>query len=348
VKGVDNLDPNFPPAESPSPTLLGLALYRANIEQTLAWAGEMQIKHLLSHTSGLLRSGSPSAAADHFDEDESNVTYKQIHLAVLEAVKGPPFEFEPGTKSVYSNHGFGLLGHIVAETSGRSFEQFVRQRILQPLGLSGIVRGGTHTSQYATPYGKEDHPLIPGAWVPKPKGEFKVATVGLAAGGWAATAQDLVRLMCGMDKKTSVPILEPATVAWMDAIAYPKVDPRQPLGWDNRSGDRLVKNGVTDAGGMAEIAKFLPGALGKEEINVAFATNVSHSPNDIVTFLQTLAQIVAVQEIPSNYDLFDPAHRCSKLPTAPTKVAAPPPAGPTPTAEPKIGSGRRGQGPPAR
>ncbi len=336
VRGVNNLDPNFPPAEGPSPTMLGLALYKATMERTLAWASEMQLKHLMSHTSGLLRSGSSSVAADHFDEDEGDISYKQIHLAMLEAAKGPPFEFEPGTARAYSNHGFGLLGHIVSETSGQSFEQFVRQRILQPLGLSGIVRGGTHTAQYATPYGKEDHPLIKGAWVPKPMSEFKVSTTGLAAGGWAATARDLVRLMCGMDKETTLPILKPATVAWMEAIAYPKVDSNQPLGWDNRSGGRLVKNGLTGAGGMAQIAKFLPGALGSAEINIAFAINIKHNPDGIVAFLQTLAQIVAQESIPESYDLFDPAFRCRKPATPSVKLGVPTRAIPAPLAEPAI------------
>ena len=166
--------------------------------------------------------------------------------------------------------------------------------------------------------------------------EFKVSTTGLAAGGWAATARDLVRLMCGMDKETTLPLLKPATVAWMEAIAYPKVDSNQPLGWDNRSGGRLVKNGLTGAGGMAQIAKFLPGALGSAEINIAFAINIKHNPDGIVAFLQTLAQIVAQESIPESYDLFDPAFRCRKPAMPSVKLGVPTRAIPPPLAEPAI------------
>lgn len=47
-----------------------------------------------------------------------------------------PLDFPPGTKFSYSNSGYILLGYIVEQASGMSYEQFVRTRILEPLGMT--------------------------------------------------------------------------------------------------------------------------------------------------------------------------------------------------------------------
>jgi serine-type D-Ala-D-Ala carboxypeptidase/endopeptidase len=43
---------------------------------------------------------------------------------------------DPGAKLRYTNFGFGLLGHVLALRTGRSYEQLVRERICEPLGLA--------------------------------------------------------------------------------------------------------------------------------------------------------------------------------------------------------------------
>lgn len=327
VEGVNNLDPNFPPSESPSPTLLAHVAYGEVMKRTLEWASQVRVKHLLSHTSGLRRSGSSKGAE----------TYKEAHLAVLNATKGPPILFQPKTNRKYSNHGFGLLGYIVAETSGASYEGFVRERILDPLGLTGVVRGGTNTEHYATPYVRANNPFIKGAWSPQPI-DFHTSNLALATGGWAGTAQDLVRMMCALDKHTILPVLEPETVEVMETIAYPAVSDSQPLGWDNRIDDRLAKNGKIK-GGSSQIIKFLPGAeilpgiTSEEEINIAIAVNLgSYQPGGIVGLLRGLAAIVAQQDIPEDYDLFDEQHRCIEQPG----FAATPGVSPRPPEKPVV------------
>jgi CubicO group peptidase (beta-lactamase class C family) len=51
--------------------------------------------------------------------------------------------FEPGTKFAYSNSGYFLLGAILEEVSGKSYEQLLEQRIFAPLGMKDS--GYTHT-----------------------------------------------------------------------------------------------------------------------------------------------------------------------------------------------------------
>jgi len=80
------------------------------------------LRDLLSHTSGI-----PDPARKPSD---GNVPLAQYALDILKE----PFEFQPGSEYEY---GFGLTvaGRIVEITSGKTFEQFVAERILLPLGM---------------------------------------------------------------------------------------------------------------------------------------------------------------------------------------------------------------------
>ena len=55
---------------------------------------------------------------------------------------GLPFEGEqvlaaPGTRRIYSNPGFDLLGALLAERTGRPFDEALRDAVLEPLGMTG-------------------------------------------------------------------------------------------------------------------------------------------------------------------------------------------------------------------
>jgi serine-type D-Ala-D-Ala carboxypeptidase/endopeptidase len=63
--------------------------------------------------------------------------YAGFTVAALErAVREARLKSEPGAKLRYSNFGFGLLGHVLALSAGQSFEQLVRGRVCEPLGLT--------------------------------------------------------------------------------------------------------------------------------------------------------------------------------------------------------------------
>ena len=42
----------------------------------------------------------------------------------------------PGEKFVYSNYGYGLLGHALARAAGTTYAELLRTRITEPLGLT--------------------------------------------------------------------------------------------------------------------------------------------------------------------------------------------------------------------
>lgn len=47
-----------------------------------------------------------------------------------------PLDFEPGARYSYSNTGYLILGRIVEKVSGRTFGEFLKARILDPLGMA--------------------------------------------------------------------------------------------------------------------------------------------------------------------------------------------------------------------
>jgi CubicO group peptidase (beta-lactamase class C family) len=89
--------------------------------------GAITIRHLLTHTSGLL---------DYEDLIPEGTT-EQLHdadvLRLLESQKQR--YFEPGTDYRYSNSGYALLALIVERESGMEFGAFLREVIFKPLGM---------------------------------------------------------------------------------------------------------------------------------------------------------------------------------------------------------------------
>jgi CubicO group peptidase (beta-lactamase class C family) len=97
----------------------------ARVVLPTADAPAITIRHLLTHSEG-------------FPEDNP---WGDRQLAISDATlgewlsRGLPFSTTPGTAFEYSNYGFALLGRIVANVSGMPYADYMRTRILQPLGM---------------------------------------------------------------------------------------------------------------------------------------------------------------------------------------------------------------------
>ena len=64
-------------------------------------------------------------------------TRVHTHAHVLDILsKQRALNFTPGTRWSYSNSGYNLSAIIVARVSGKSFAEFSRKRIFQPLGMT--------------------------------------------------------------------------------------------------------------------------------------------------------------------------------------------------------------------
>lgn len=94
-------------------------------------AANMTLRHVLTHTSGLI---------DYEDVIPPAMT-GQLHdadvLSILETHNRT--YFTPGTAYRYSNSGYALLALIVGKASGQGFARFLRERIFVPLGMTDTV-----------------------------------------------------------------------------------------------------------------------------------------------------------------------------------------------------------------
>jgi beta-N-acetylhexosaminidase len=90
------------------------------------WRKRVTIRHLLTHSSGL------PAHKDYF------LTIHSEREAIANICK-ESLEYEPGTKTVYSDLGFILLGEILERATGRTIDQLARERIFAPLGMANTL-----------------------------------------------------------------------------------------------------------------------------------------------------------------------------------------------------------------
>jgi D-alanyl-D-alanine carboxypeptidase len=98
----------------------------------LTRGNDVTIRQLLSHTSGY---------QDFWPQDyvppamEKAITPQ----AILDHWAKQPLDFEPGTRWQYSNTNFEIAALIVEKASGKPFFQFVRTRVLEPLGITTAI-----------------------------------------------------------------------------------------------------------------------------------------------------------------------------------------------------------------
>lgn len=91
----------------------------------------IRIRHLLGHTSGLRDQWAMLSNAGWKMEDV--ITTSQI-ISMLERQKN--LNFDPGSKFLYCNTGYTLLAEMVSRVSGKSFKDFMRENIFDPLGMA--------------------------------------------------------------------------------------------------------------------------------------------------------------------------------------------------------------------
>lgn len=91
-------------------------------------ARPITIRDLLTHTSGM-GGGYPEPIKDLFDKRDRTLA------EAVELFPQRPLEFEPGSRWGYSNMGIATLGRIIEIASGKSYEEFIAERIFAPLGM---------------------------------------------------------------------------------------------------------------------------------------------------------------------------------------------------------------------
>lgn len=89
------------------------------------------LRHLLTHTSGLLEYQAPEIIKEIAEKGVNNAELIRVFARI-----NPKQEFEPLSKWDYSNTNYILLALVVEKVSGKSFPQFVRENIFIPAQMT--------------------------------------------------------------------------------------------------------------------------------------------------------------------------------------------------------------------
>ncbi|OPA73017.1 hypothetical protein BVG16_30950 [Paenibacillus selenitireducens] len=138
------------------------------------------VHDLLTHTSGFQVTVEPPES--YTPDLKSNVSLKDFVEQRM-----PPVVREPGTSYMYDNFAFNLLGYIVENVSGMSFEQYVKENIFNPLHMKNteIAISDQSLPQLATGYDAGNKAMPPYATTPRE----------MADGGMLMTAEDAAHFM---------------------------------------------------------------------------------------------------------------------------------------------------------
>lgn len=211
-------------------------LATANISDNRIY--DITVQHLLEHTAGWDRDTDcfPNPTAPYpWEFGGCDPIVAPLHVTQTNGTSNPATEedmilfllekglnFTPNTAYAYSNIGYLVLGEIIEEVSGMSYEDYVKSNILSPLGICDMHLGYNLPSdrlerevdyvgngfQTLSAYGT-------GAFVPWEEGGFNLEAMD-AHGGWVATASDLVRLLVSVDGFSTKPdLLNPASIVTM-------------------------------------------------------------------------------------------------------------------------------------
>ncbi len=88
------------------------------------------IENLLTHTSGI-------KGYEQIDPKVPNAMRIDFSpKTVIDSLDKLSLEFDPNTRYNYSNSNYFLLGYIIEQVSGKSYQQYIKENIIEPAGLS--------------------------------------------------------------------------------------------------------------------------------------------------------------------------------------------------------------------
>ena len=128
-----------------------------------SYGRSITVRNLLSHTGGLPDYEDLMEAAEKANGPAWSPEKQIQDTEVLELLKKEKAgKFAPGTSWSYSNSGYVVLGMIVAKASGKSYGEFLRERIFAPLEMSHTIvyqKGTNEVANRAFGHSKENDAL---------------------------------------------------------------------------------------------------------------------------------------------------------------------------------------------
>jgi len=224
----------------------------------------ISLQMLSQHTSGLPR------LPDNFAPVDSRNPYADYSEKLMyDFLKNYKLPRDPGEKCEYSNYGAGLLGQLLATRAKKTYEELLRERLLEPLKMNAtyVNLPAELKSRFAD--GHDD--LL------RPAMHWDIPTLA-AAGALRSSVNDQLKWLsaCLGDGP-------PRVVEAIKAAAIPRVSAGVPnmdvaLGWHvlkAKNGEIVWHNGGT--GGFRTYLGFVP----SRKVGVVVLSNAANSVDDL-------------------------------------------------------------------
>jgi CubicO group peptidase (beta-lactamase class C family) len=184
-----------------------------------SFVAEVTVDQLLTHTAG-------GWGAGDNDPMFHNNGWDQLKL-ITSTLENMPLTSPPGTRWVYSNFGYYLLGRVIEQVTSQTYEAYVQANILAPCGITGMQIGRNSEKHRAS-----NEAVYVGRYSEDP---YKINLNRMdSADGWIASSTQLVQFLNHVAGAPGIPaLLKPETIRTMTtpAAAYPQGDARYARGW---------------------------------------------------------------------------------------------------------------------
>jgi D-alanyl-D-alanine carboxypeptidase len=202
-----------------------------------AW-NDITVRHLLTHTAGLVRE------PPGFDPFKATSDIDLIRTAYRE-----PLRFKPGDSWEYSNTGYNILAEIIRIVSGRAWPDFIHDAVFKPAGMisSWPTNTTVRIARRAQGYVDNDRLLDEPKWVAlRPGGGFLSTVLDLAK--WDAALYTDKVLTAASRRQMWTP------VTLNNGKTYP-----YGFGWmlGSRNGHRYVQHSGGMPGTRANLSRFV-------------------------------------------------------------------------------------------
>ncbi|MGD0777389.1 MAG: serine hydrolase domain-containing protein [Candidatus Solibacter sp.] len=177
--------------------------------QTARPSRPVTLRDVMTHTSGI-----------------GEMTNREPHLTLAETSKRlsqQPLRFQPGSRWAYSTAGIDVLGRVVEVASGMAFDEFLRKRVLLPLGMKDTsfwiapekASRWAHSYRWNPQTSKLEETTIPYLYNTAVTDRQRPPLGGAGLFSTAGDVARFYRMMLNQGALDGQRILKPATVAEM-------------------------------------------------------------------------------------------------------------------------------------
>ncbi|MDN3643173.1 serine hydrolase domain-containing protein [Lutimonas halocynthiae] len=230
------------------------------------------IRQILSHTAGISHYRSDSKEEKHIKDPYST-------KMAIDIFKDWELIFEPSTDWGYSSYGYNLLGAVIEEVSGKSYEEFLKEHIWVPANMENTMMDDpiTIVPNRVRGYFKNGSKIE--------NGEYLDISSRFGAGGVRSTVQDIVKMGIALSNGK---ILKPETVELM-------LEPWGEQGWNEYALGISVRpflgqHIIMHSGGMPQTS-FLFLAAPADNLSLSIGSNLGRQ--DVESLGISLVQILS-------------------------------------------------------